>query len=134
MVRVLAEKLPNYAALKHENFTQHLNALRSLGATGRLFQIADQVNKIRNSMAHVKRGLKTKINEKDIRELCSQASGVFGGAKDVLSFNFTYDGVTQELRKHSLAHQLFAIAIMAAAGIDTIPEREQYAVATQEVE
>lgn len=125
MIRVLEKKYPNYGALKHDRFTQHLKALRALGATGPIFQIADQINNTRNELAHVKKGAKMKLSEKDIVQLRSQASGAFGNCTDVLDFivDFGKPGPL-ELRHHSLAQQFAVIGFMAAAAIDTIPQRE----------
>jgi hypothetical protein len=126
MIRLLEVKFPNYGALEHNSFKQHLKSLRALGATGPLFRIADQVNVIRNRMAHVKgKDIKTALTDKDLKELCSQASGVFGGLKDVLDFVATIGSEgPKTLRQFSRAKQFLAIASMAAAAIDTIPQRE----------
>lgn len=125
MIRVLEKKFPNYAALEHRSYAAHLRALRSLGAIGPIFQVADQVNKVRNEMAHVKKGGKTSLTERDVKELCSQASGAFGGYKDVLDFTLQHDeGAPKKLRDLPLRHQFFLISMLAAAAIDTIPQRE----------
>ncbi|MFA5950787.1 MAG: hypothetical protein WC807_10950 [Hyphomicrobium sp.] len=125
MIRALEKKYPKYEALKHDSFAQHLRALRALGAEGAIFQIADELNKIRNGIAHLKKGIKTSISETDIRNLCSQASGAFGGRQDVLGFVCRLgDEGPKPLKEFSKAKQLLVISAMAAMAIDTIPQRE----------
>lgn len=126
MVRVLDAKFPKYSCLAHNSFAQHLRAFRALGATGPIFQIADQANKIRNSLVHTKNGnVKTTLTAEDLHHLCAQSSGAFGGLRDVL------DVVTQlgsegpkPLREFGRAKQFLVITAMAAAAIDAIPQRE----------
>jgi hypothetical protein len=123
MIRTLEAKFPNYSALKHNSFAQHIRSLRALGASGPIFQIADQVNKTRNELAHVKGDGRSKLSETDLKQLCSQANGAFG--RDVLRFNIILGGAAgRPLQEFPLGQQFAIIGFMAAAAIDTIPQRE----------
>ena len=123
MIRVLEQKFPNYDALRHDRFSQHIRSLRALGATGPLFQVADVVNQVRNEMAHVKKGVRTKLSSDDLEKLRSQANGMVG--RDIFEFTVSFPGAgTRKLRDCSLSQQFTWIGFLAAAAIDTISQRE----------
>jgi hypothetical protein len=121
-IRALGKLYPNYDALQHRYFSQHIRALAALRAEGKIFQAARYINKVRNGFAH--EGVE-EITQKHLAELCSQVSGAFANVRDVREFVATLDSVgPKPLGEFPLRQQFVAIAAMCAAAIDTIPERD----------
>lgn len=121
-VRALQKLYPRYDALGHQYLSQHMKALRAVGAQGKIFQAADYINRVRNEFAH---GGTEQISQQHLSELCSQVSGAFGSVPNVLDFVGTIDSVgPKPLREFPLRQQFAVIVAMCAAAIDTIPARD----------
>lgn len=81
MVRVLEQKFPHYAELEHQYYSQHMKSLRALGATGPIFDLAHEINKIRNDMAHLRKRERTRILEDDVKRLRNHSLRAFMHSK-----------------------------------------------------
>ncbi|PLX36037.1 MAG: hypothetical protein C0605_08370 [Hyphomicrobiales bacterium] len=119
LVRVLDEKYPNYPALGHRYLHQHLNALRAIGIEGSVIRIARKVSQVRNDMAHVGKGVRTKIEKEDLGELYSNAAEIFG-MEDFGEFKVQIgqDNEPKLLKEMPLAAQFLLIAAAAAMALD----------------
>lgn len=125
VVRVLERKYPKYSALKHRYFNQHLKALRALGMDAQILKIAQKVNQVRNDMAHVGKGIKTKVAEKDIQELYAHASGIFGGEEfPEFTVQIGKNNESQRLKEMPISSQFLLIAAMTAMAFDAYLEHE----------